>query len=212
MALATPSPLLGPVFQPPTKPSSSSHISLALSHLRDQLASGLQNGVSSFGNFTPNATSVSMTIISTFEQTPLFDFHFPSPLLANGSEGGASIVDSDSIYRIGSISKLLTVYALLLNGAEDLWDRPVTDFIPELKEIAEMDRRDGLDHITDVIWDQVTIGALASQLSGIGRDCEWSFLWANVIPLTCNALRQSRGSRESTHSTCSVWITRFAAK
>lgn len=171
MALGAPHPLLGPVFQPPTNPSNSSHISLALSNLREQLANNLQNGMSSFGNFTPNATSVSVTIISTFEEDPLFDFHFASPLLGNGTEG-VSKIDSGSIYRIGSISKLLTVYALLLNGAEAVWSRPVTDFIPEIKDIAERGINNGLDRMSDVMWDQVTIGALASQLSGIGRECK----------------------------------------
>jgi hypothetical protein len=171
MTLAAPHPLLGPVFEPPTKPSSSSHISLALSHLRKQLGNNLQSGVSSFGNFTPNATSVSITIISTSERVPLIDFHFSSPLLENGTEG-TSKIDSSSVYRIGSIYKLLTVYGLLLNGAEDLWNHPVTDFIPELKDIAERDISDGPDRISNVIWDEIAIGALASQLSGIGRECK----------------------------------------
>jgi hypothetical protein len=172
VSMATPSPLLGPVFPPPTNLSRISQISETSSKLREQLVIDLLSGLSPFGNFTSNATSVSITAISTSQQDPIFDFHFTSPLLKNGTEGTSS-VDSDSIYRIGSVSKLLTVYSLLLNGAEDHWNCPVTEFIPELKDIAEGETSEDLDEVTDVMWEEIAIGALASQLSGIGNDCEW---------------------------------------
>lgn len=42
-------------------------------------------------------------------------------------------MDGSSILHIGSISKLLTVYILLVEIEEAYWERPVMDFLPELK-------------------------------------------------------------------------------
>ena len=46
------------------------------------------------------------------------------------------------MYRIASISKLLTVYTLLLEIGDKYWDRAITDFIPELRALATKSRSD----------------------------------------------------------------------
>jgi CubicO group peptidase (beta-lactamase class C family) len=75
-------------------------------------------------------------------------------------------VTHDSIYRIGSISKLFTTYGLLLKYGSNNWERPLTDFIPELRGVPS--NASAVDHVR---WHEVTIDAWASHLSGIARDC-----------------------------------------
>jgi hypothetical protein len=50
---------------------------------------------------------------------------------------GANEVDGDTIYRILSVSKLVTVYAGLLNFENADWERPLTDFFPQLAEVED---------------------------------------------------------------------------
>ena len=75
-----------------------------------------------------------------------------------------------SLYRIGSISKLFTVYTLLVNYGWEHWDDSITKYLPELQGAANLEADTSVAHAD---WSKVTVGDLASQLSGIGRDCEF---------------------------------------
>lgn len=167
--------LLGPSFTPPTNVISSKLVQEAVLNVTNALNNAIRTGKSTFGTFNSSTTSFSLTAISQLDSTPIIDFHHTSGSL-NISAGSASKITSDTVYRIGSVSKLFTVYALLLNNGTSHWNRPVTDFIPELKYAAQHHAHDS-SAIDWVQWDQVTIGALASQLSGMGRDCRFSFLF-----------------------------------
>jgi hypothetical protein len=165
--------LLGPVFPPPDMLQPSESFFSATSQLSSQLETILASGSSPFGNFTPNASSVSISIVGTSREGPLFNFHSTSSSL-NSSAGSTTIVTGDSIFRIGSISKLFTVYALLLNDGLAHWDSPITDFVPELREdVNSHGNGSDVDHVK---WEEVTLGSLASFMSGIGRDCEMPFV------------------------------------
>ena len=108
-------------------------------------------------------------MISTSQKSPILEFNFTSPNL-NTATGGTDRVSTESVFRIGSISKLFTVYAFLLHGGLTLWERSVTEFVPELNEIS---RNEGcVSDLESVRWEEVTLGSLASHMSGIGRDCE----------------------------------------
>lgn len=165
--LAKEYPLLGPVFPSPQDLSAETTIVSVGGQLANTLNGYLDLGQTPYGNYTPKATSVSITITSALDGSSFFDYQYTSSFL-NKTAGSTSKVTKDSVYRVGSISKLFTVYALLLNNGFEYWDRPVTDFVPELgrftnasNDVPETDR---------VLWEEVTIGSLASQLSGIGRD------------------------------------------
>lgn len=163
--------LLGPVYEPPTGLLTSSVTSAWSSRLSETLRQVLQSGHSEFGDFESDTSSISITIISTedAEDAPFFDFHYSSPFL-NHSAGGTNHVTKNSIYRIGSISKLFTAYTLLVGFGWERWDHAVTRYIPELRISASAD----VGHpIKGVDWGAITIGSLASQLSGIGRDCKY---------------------------------------
>lgn len=77
------------------------------------------------------------------------------------------MLNDDTLYRIGSVSKLLSVYAILVKAGMEIFDHPVTRYLPELAGNA------GSDPLERISWEEVTVGALASQLAGTGgmREC-----------------------------------------
>nr|POF20120.1 beta-lactamase-like protein [Quercus suber] len=96
-----------------------------------------------------NKSSFSVEITSSSE-TLFSQFHTAAVL--NDTRPGDSHVDGNSLYRIASISKTFT---LQKNGSLNL-DDTVLHHIPEL---------DG-----ELPWKDITLRALASQLSGLPRD------------------------------------------
>lgn len=108
-----------------------------------------------------NASAVSIGVQSIHEDRPIFDIHYTPP---NKNETGTKEVTADTVYRAGSITKLFTVLSVLQQSTISLED-PVTKYLPELNQ----NQRNG-SAIEAVDWDQVTVGALASHVSGIGRD------------------------------------------
>lgn len=164
-----PCPLLGADFPPPTNLSSSSTVREAANNLTDLLNTTIITGNSTHGPSQLNTTSISLSVFSTGDlaNSTFFEYHYTSPTLANVTEGVKS-VDSNSIYRIGSVSKLFTVYTFLAEVGETHWREPVTKYIPELAAAAKS-RQDSLESVQ---WDDVTLGDLASQMAGIARDCK----------------------------------------
>ncbi|KAI3321348.1 beta-lactamase/transpeptidase-like protein [Xylariaceae sp. AK1471] len=174
--------LLGPIFAPPSGLLISGAVNAWASNISTALNRVLQHGNSIFGDFEANTSSISITALSTedSEDAPFFDFHYSSPFL-NHSAGGTDQVTKNSVYRIASISKLFTVYTLLVGYGWKHWDDSVTRYVPELRDAA-MSRPH--DPIEDAFWDQITVGALASQLSGIGRDYANGDLASQPFPWT----------------------------
>lgn len=72
----------------------------------------------------------------------------------------------DSVYRIGGLTEIFTVWSLLIGDGDNILDEPVTEYLPELKDGVP-----GQD-IERVVWDEVTVGQLASHMSGLARDCK----------------------------------------
>jgi CubicO group peptidase (beta-lactamase class C family) len=72
-------------------------------------------------------------------------------------------VNGDAVYRVASVSKVVTVLGVLYqheSGKLSL-DEPVDRYIEELREEQE----------GGVPWKDITLRSIASQLSGIPRDC-----------------------------------------
>jgi CubicO group peptidase (beta-lactamase class C family) len=117
-----------------------------------------------------NATSFSITLFSTSEESFAYQYHRTDPLVLHGT-AGVRKVTADSVYRIGSISKLLTVYLFLIQMGGHHLHTPITHFVPELLVHANA----SLDDI-DIIrphWQDITIADLASYLSGLPDDREF---------------------------------------
>ena len=165
-----PSLLLGPLFPAPRYLNTNFGFLATGSQLSLALRNSLTQGESPFGSFTSNVSSVSISMTSTAEGSPIFAFNFTGSNL-DVSAGGVESVSVDTIFRIGSISKLFSVYAFLLHNGLELWQRPITDYVRELARLSQ-DSCTASD-LDSVRWEEVTLGSLASHMSGIGRDCEY---------------------------------------
>lgn len=118
------------------------------------LLSGLENVTFSVGMFS----------IHDRDDAASLQYHYTSSEIRN-AELGTREVDADSIYRIASVTKLATVYAGMIELTEEDWNRPITDVLPQLAEIARDANKD--DNVYTIQWDKITLWALASQLAGI---------------------------------------------
>lgn len=161
---------LGPFYPVPTALSESTIFTNALRTLSTTIDQSLRPGGSNQGSLDPNATSFMIDIYSWYEEEPLFTYGFSAPDLAD-NEDGVSNVTENTIFRIGSMSKLLSVYNFLIHAGDASWSQPITKYIPELAKAAS-ENAGILQHSTieNVDWNSVTIGSLASQLSGIARE------------------------------------------
>lgn len=63
-------------------------------------------------------------------------YHYASPEVVK-APNGTHEVNGDSIYRMASVSKLFTVYAGMIELSSEDWNRPITDFIPELATFTD---------------------------------------------------------------------------
>jgi CubicO group peptidase (beta-lactamase class C family) len=143
-------PILGPVFPASTNLTSSATFRKTLQTIQNDIEKSLESGNTTHGPVGVNDT-YSIQIFSTISDVPLLDFHQRGLNLV-----GNRTVDGDSIYRIASVSKLFTVYLLLLNAGGTIFSDKVTKYLPELGGEAH--------------WDEITIGTLAGYLGGITAD------------------------------------------
>jgi hypothetical protein len=160
-------PFLGPAYPPPKNLLSDSTWKTFAAGLAANMSNYVRAGSSPYGPLSTNDTSFSIHIVSPDSAQPLFDFHHTAPIRDNITIG-TSKVDADTVYRIGSISKLITTYALMLNGGVDSFNDPVTKYLPQLGKY-----RQGSD-LDQVHWDEITLGALATHMAGVPRECAYS--------------------------------------
>lgn len=162
-AVASVCPVLGPAFPTPKKLHTSATFQEKLQTLHTSLDDAFKSGNSTHGSLNPDDT-FSIQIFSTTSEEPLLDYHRRGPAVL-----GNRTVDGDSIYRIASTSKLITVYMLLVQAGDAIFSEKVTKYVPELA---------GAGH-----WDDITVGSLASFLGDITSDrersCSWRWLNTN---------------------------------
>ncbi|KAJ4983004.1 hypothetical protein SVAN01_11499 [Stagonosporopsis vannaccii] len=118
-----------------------------------------------FNSGAVNSSTVSFVIdvYSTYTNSSLYTYTHKASAPAVNESFPAELND-ETIFRIGSVSKLYTVYAILAHAQTlDVFDRPVTDFLPELAGNSAGNASDAL-----IVWEEVTIGALASHQAGVG--------------------------------------------
>jgi CubicO group peptidase (beta-lactamase class C family) len=165
---ATNCPLLGPDFPAPKNLSSSQTFQASLSNLTQVISQSIASGNTIYGPLDAVNTSFSIEMFSIHEEAPLFSRQFTAPSLAT-VQYGVKNVTADTTFRIGSCSKLFSVYTFLIQAGDQKWNDPVTNYVPELQAAAETlnATQNPIDHVS---WADVTLGELASQLAGIGRD------------------------------------------
>ncbi|KAF5684902.1 beta-lactamase 2 [Fusarium denticulatum] len=157
---SSPCPLFGPDLPTPTALGNEVSIKNALSEIL-QLVPTLDMD---FQN-----TSFSIDIYPAADKRPLFSYHHSAPTLQNHGHG-VQVVNDSTVYRIGSISKLLTAYVYLLEVGDVSFNQPVTQYVPELAGISAGLWNKSASTLEYVDWDFITIGALASHMAGIPRD------------------------------------------
>jgi len=135
----------------------------------------------SSGAISKNTSTFSIDVFSTATNESVYSYHHIAP--DNNATLPAGKVDDESIYRIGSVTKLYTAYAILAAAGIKVLDRPVTDYVPELR---------GSSKLNTIDWEEVTIGALMSQQGGAGgfRKLSSEYMYLLRIEYT-NAFRSS---------------------
>lgn len=152
-------PPLGPALPPPR----SLRMDSSFEKLMDSVGAVTNNLVQQLGL---NNTAVSLAAQSIHDAAPFFSHQItPQEMNPKGVRG----VTEDTIFRIGSVSKVFTVLAILKAGVA-LSD-PVTHYLPELFRLQGQSSKDPLDSVATVDWTSVTIDALTSQLAGISGQC-----------------------------------------
>jgi CubicO group peptidase (beta-lactamase class C family) len=149
-AAAGPCPPLGPVFPAPKSLANDDVFQNSLARLKSSIEETLSTGTGLPGSVSPNDT-YSIQIFSTKDEKPLLDYH-----RRGGGVVGNRTIDGDSVYRIASITKIFTVYLLLLQAGEGIFADPVTKYLPELEASAH--------------WKGVSVGTVASYLSGVAAE------------------------------------------
>lgn len=91
--------------------------------------------------------------------------HYTGPEIAFAGNG-TNAVDADSIYRVASVTKVLTTLSGLIKLPHKDWDRPLSDIFPVLLSY-EKSHPGGPFAVN---WTAVTLRSLAAQISGVPRD------------------------------------------
>ncbi|KAJ6784101.1 hypothetical protein PWT90_10691 [Aphanocladium album] len=139
----------GPVLPKPARLGDAAtfrHAAVGLAHTFDAMSSGRIDVPWPVEN-----VSFSVAVVSADQKdsTPLWQYHHRAEANVEGTEK----VDADSQYLIGSISKLITDYILLVSGMD--LDVPVTQYLPNLSGSKGMD------------WDSITLRMMASHTAGV---------------------------------------------
>ncbi|KAL2125963.1 hypothetical protein VTI74DRAFT_2077 [Chaetomium olivicolor] len=146
LGLAQDCPILGPAYSEVTNPGVSRALGAAKAPFDEELTKALAEGK------LDNGTTFAIQVYSRHSDKPLYErYHGPS-------------VGPETLYRIASISKLVSTYTILAELGDKHWDDPVTRHVPELARLKAQ------NPVYDINWNEVTLGSLASHMSGIARE------------------------------------------
>lgn len=157
----TPCPLLGAIFPPVQHPLKSGDFSDTIAQLS-----------ATFNNLDRNGTLEGFNTTFYVQAFSASDTLFQHGYVPSSMKGflTSGSLNEDTVFRVGSVSKLLTVYTLLAEVGIKHMNDPVTKWVPELALAA---RNNKGDPTRKVQWDEVTIGQLAGHMAGISRNCEY---------------------------------------
>ncbi|KAK8067253.1 beta-lactamase-like 1 [Apiospora hydei] len=164
-AAAPDCPFPGPAFPKPTALASSETFKSVLANLTETFEARDQDRANN-----PNGTSWSVQVFSVSDKdsnSPLWEYHHSAPSLATSNTGGVKEVNGDTIYRLGSLTKIFTILTFLVEAGDGYWNTPATKFVPELALLADKYQ---YDPVMNVDWGSITLGELASHTAGIVRD------------------------------------------
>lgn len=162
--------LPGPAYPAPQDISSdSSRVGASWKNVTATLDQTLKGGgLGKLASAMLKNTTFSMGMFSVHDKdASSLQYHHTAPSTLNGTYGTKS-VDADSIYRVASISKLITTYAGMVELHENDWNTPLTEIYPTFKDFVEKTAVD-FDATRDIEWDKITVGDIAAHLGGIPR-------------------------------------------
>jgi hypothetical protein len=154
--------LMGSIFPKPRNLSTSATMQAAIQNLTAVFTA--RDADNSTGSYT---NPYSVQVFSASDSTPLFQHYHTAPNLASFNSTGVTQVDADTVYRIGSLTKIFTVFTFLLEAGDVHFNSPVTNYVPELAALA---KNTSGNAITRIAWEDITIGELASHMAGIASD------------------------------------------
>ena len=154
-------PILGPAFPAPTALSQDSTFLSKAEELTSKLNEAIEDG-------SLPAISFAVQVFSSEEDDAPFDFYHTDDPVKVGSVG-VQEVDENTMFRIGSISKLWTMFLFMTLEGTRYFNEPVSKYVPELQ--MNYSAAQAKDTITYLQWSDVTIGELASHQAGLARDC-----------------------------------------
>jgi hypothetical protein len=116
----------GNIYLPLTN-FSNSIIEEARQNVTNQIEQAIAAGDSKYGPITDD-TSFSATVFSLKTGEAIFGYHYEAPKLGKESYTKGKLSDS-TIYRTGSIGKLLTMYTWLVDLGDWMYYDPITKFV-----------------------------------------------------------------------------------
>ncbi|EEP77695.1 predicted protein [Uncinocarpus reesii 1704] len=117
--------LLGPAFPIPTRLSSSLTFQHELESLSRKIAEGLASS-----KINGEESSFSLNVFTGEDGSPIWEYHHVASTF-NGTLPDEGL-DGNTVYRVASITKLLTIYTLLVEAGFEFLNEKVTKYIPEL--------------------------------------------------------------------------------
>ncbi|OJD25891.1 hypothetical protein ACJ73_02742 [Blastomyces percursus] len=122
------------------------------------------------GVIDSSVSSFAIDVYSTVTNKSVYSYFHQATDPALNETFPAGGIDDGTAIRVGSVSKLFTVYAIVAHaGGMGVLDHPVTRYLPELanNESPKYDDDDG--PLKRIAWEYMTVGALASHMGGIGQ-------------------------------------------
>lgn len=122
---ATDLSVLGPVYLPPSSADFQAFADAktrALAAIQDSIA----NGNSTYGLVDNQTTSFSVQVFSSSFDEPLLDYHFEAPGLAGSTN---ATLGENTVYRSGSIGKLMTMYVWMVDIGDEVFSDPVVKYV-----------------------------------------------------------------------------------
>jgi hypothetical protein len=160
-------PLIGPEFPPPQRLADHPAWKAAVNNITavfDYIDVSNVTGIDRF--------SYSVQVFSTNPGPPILWQRSRTAKNLPRDTVGVRQVDENTVFRLGSVTKVFTVLAWLAEAGDVDWNQPITKYVPELAAVAARAQNPDFDRVREAVWDDITIGALASQVSGLGRDCK----------------------------------------
>lgn len=142
-----------PAFPSPDFSQDSKGLKWTLAHIEKSLEQTVSDEIFAASSYSVEITSSKETLWSSHH----------TARDRNESRTGTKAVNSDSVYRIASITKTFTTLGILQQHAVGnlSLDDPIQKYIAELQGPES----------GNIPWKDITLRTLASQLSGIPRDC-----------------------------------------